>query len=144
RSSWLLVRGVGTPSGTSLCQDYLAYDDDRDYLAVGARAKIGVLLRPVRRFTFGLVVTTPTAHVFGVAHESATVTRGEGSSHAALPLRASGSSEVALPARIALGFGVVRKRYTFSADFSINFPHTVRLAYDMKAERISGMADPGP
>ena len=49
-----------------------------------------------------------------------------------------------MPARIATGFAFVKRRYTFSGDLSVNFPHDVRLAYDMTAQRINGLAAPAP
>src|SRR4051812_35076932 len=55
-------------------------------------------------------------------------------------MRATGSSEVGLPARVALGFAFVRRRYTFSADVSVNFAHRVRVAYGMTAQDIRGLA----
>src|SRR5262245_37645874 len=52
--SRLLVRGSGLPCGQGACNDYIAFGDDRSLLAVGARAKVGVLLRPIKNLSFGL------------------------------------------------------------------------------------------
>src|SRR5205823_617496 len=112
--------------------------DDRSSFAVGAHAKIGALIRPYRNLSFGLVLTAPSIHVYGHANDSSTFTRANTSGYSAVPIRATGSSEVGLPARAVLGFAYVRRRYTFSGDFSVNFAHQVRLAYDMRAEPING------
>jgi hypothetical protein len=133
-AQWLLVK-----SGAS---DFLTFANDRSSLAVDARAKVGLLVRPYDNLSFGLVVTAPSVAVFGSAKESATFTTGANGMSAAVPLRASGKSEVALPARVAVGFAYVRRRYTFSGDFSLNFGREVRLAYDMKPEAIVGMPAP--
>jgi long-chain fatty acid transport protein len=138
RAAWLLVRSQRSCAPAN-CNDYLAYDDDRQALAVGGRAKLGVLYRPMRRLTFGLTVTTPTVHLYGKSEEVATITRGDGPEHTVTPLRALGSSEVSLPLRVALGFGVVRKRYTFSLDLSLNFPHEVRVAHGMVSQPVAGL-----
>ena len=141
-ASWLLVRSSGTPCAVGSCNDYLAFDDDRESYALGGRIKLGVLARPARHFSFGLTVTTPTVHVYGRAKESSNLARADGSGFAAVPTRAEGSSEVGLPLRIALGAAYVRSRYTFSADLSLNFPQHARVVYDAKAQAISGLGPP--
>ena len=141
-ASWLLVRGAGTPCGLGTCNDYLAYDDDRESYAAGARAKLGVLVRPVHNFSFGLALTTPTINIYGRAKESSTLARADGMSFAAVPTRVEAKSEVGLPLRIALGAAYVRRRYTFSADLSLNFPQHARVIYDAKAQAISGLGPP--
>lgn len=143
-SSWLLVRDGASACGGGACNDYLTYANDRSSLAVGAHAKLGLLVRPYKNLSFGLSLAAPSLHVFGSAKESATLTRADGNGYAAIPLRASGSSEVGLPARAALGFAYVKRRYTFSADVSVNFAHRVKVAYDMKPQAINGLAPPAP
>jgi hypothetical protein len=141
-ASWLLVRSTSTPCAAGSCNDYLAYNDDRETLAVGARARLGVLVRPIDHFSFGLALTTPTIHVYGNAQESSTLARADGSGFSAVPMRVQGSSEVGLPLRIAAGAAYVRRRYTFTADLSLNFPHHVRVVYDAKATAIGGLGLP--
>jgi hypothetical protein len=142
-ASWLLVRDSGTPCAAGSCNDYLAFDDDRVSYAVGARAKIGVLVRPIDHFSFGLTLTTPTINIYGRANESSNLARADGMSFAAVPIRAEAKSEVGLPLRLAFGTAYVRRRYTFSADISVNFPQHARVFYDAKAQAISGLG-PAP
>jgi long-chain fatty acid transport protein len=141
-ASWLLVRSSSTPCAAGSCSDYLAFDDDRESYAVGARAKLGVLVRPVRHFSFGLALTTPTINIYGRAKESANLARADGMGYAAVPVRADGKSEVGLPLRIAFGTAYVRRRYTFSADISVNFPQHARVFYDATAQTIGGLGAP--
>lgn len=141
-ASWLLVRSSATACAVGSCNDYLAYDDDRESYAVGGRIKFGVLVRPARHFSFGLTVTTPTVNVYGRAKESSNLARADGLGFAAVPIRAEAKSEVGLPLRIALGGAYVRSRYTFSADLSLNFPQHARVFYDAAAQAISGLGAP--
>jgi hypothetical protein len=141
-ASWLLVRNETSPCGPGSCNDYVAYDDTKSTLAVGFRAKVGVLYRPIRHVTFGLQLTSPTLHVYGNARDSSTVTRATGLGYQALPMRSVGSSQVGMPFRIALGSAYVRSRYTLSADVSVNFPHEAKVAYDARAEEIGGLPPP--
>ncbi len=134
-SSWLLA---------SEGNKFFTFSGDRSSLAVGARAKVGLLVRPYKNLSFGLVLTAPSVHLFGSAKESGTFSRDDGMSSTAVPTRSSGSSEVGLPARVAFGFAYVKRRYTFSGDLSVNFAHQVRLAYGMAAQQISGVAAPSP
>jgi long-subunit fatty acid transport protein len=138
-SSFLLVREHGTPCELGVCNDFLADEQDRSSFAIGAHAKVGALIRPYRNLSFGLALTAPSIHLYGHAVDSSTVTRADINGYSAIPTRATGSSEVGLPARIALGFAFVRRRYTFSGDLSVNLPHRVRLAYDMKADPTAGV-----
>ena len=143
--SWLLVRDQPSPcSGGGSCNDFVTYSRDRSSLAVGARVKVGALVRPYKNLSFGLVLTAPSVHIYGSAKESSTFSRGDSSGYGAVPMRTTGASAVGLPARVALGFAYVRRRYTFSSDVSVNFPHTVRLAYDMTASAINGLEAPPP
>ena len=142
-ASWLLVRSSATPCAAGSCNDYLAFDDDRESYAVGTRAKLGVLVRPVRHFSFGLALTTPTINIYGRAKESSTLARADGTGFAAIPVRAEGSSEVGLPLRLAFGAAYVRRRYTFSADLSLNFPQHARVFYNATAQVIGGLG-PAP
>jgi len=135
-SQFLLVRN-GSP-------DFVTFTDDRSSIAVDARLKAGVLVRPYDNLSFGLVLTAPSIPVYGSAKESSTFSTGSAAGFFAAPLRANGSSEVAMPARVAFGFAYVRRRYTFSGDFSLNFARDVRVAYDMIAEPIEGVPPPGP
>ncbi len=143
-SSWLLVREGESSCGPGSCNDYLAYSEDRSSLALGAHAKLGLLVRPIKNLSFGLALTAPSIHVYGTAKVSATLTRADGRGYAAIPTRAAGSSEVGLPARVALGFAFVKRRYTFSGDLSVNFPQRIRLAYDMTSQPIGGLGPPAP
>lgn len=135
-SAYLLVRDQSN--------DFVSYADTRSSLAVGALAKLGVLVRPYKNLSFGLALTPPSVHLYGSAKQIATLTRADGNGYAAIPMRATGSSAVGLPFRVVLGFAFVKRRYTFSADVSVNFPHRVRLAYDMTAQAISGQGEPPP
>jgi hypothetical protein len=137
---WLLVRGVNSPCANGPCADYLAYDATRSYLAIGLRAKAGVLWRPIKNFSFGLNVVLPTVHIYGSAKENATLTRADGRGFQALPVRTVGSSQVGLPLRLAIGMAYVKKRYTFTGDLSLNFPRQVRIAYDMVVQQINGLS----
>jgi hypothetical protein len=141
-ASWLLVRDGTSACNAGACNDYLTYTNDRSSLAVGAHVKLGLLVRPYKNLSFGLSLTAPSLHLFGSAKESATITRADGNGYAAIPTRATGSSEVGLPARAALGFAYVKRRYTFSADVSINFAHSVRLAFGMVPQAINGLGAP--
>lgn len=138
-ASWLLVRTKDTVCPAGRCFDYLAYDVARSYLAVGLRFKAGLLFRPIKNFSFGLNLTSPTIHLFGSAKENATLTRADGTGYRAIPMRASGSSHVDLPFRVAIGMAYVKKRYTFTGDISLNFPRRVEVARDMVAERVTGL-----
>jgi hypothetical protein len=137
--SWLLVRGSGTFCPAHDCADYVSYDATRSYLAIGLRAKAGVLVRPIKNFSFGLALTTPTLHIYGSAKESSTYTRASAHGFEAIPLRAVGVSEVGLPLRLVAGMAYVKKRYTFTGDVSLNFPRQVRFARDMVAQPINGL-----
>jgi hypothetical protein len=141
-SSFLLVRDRSSSCERGGCNDFLAYSQDRSSLAVGTHMMIGTLVRPYKNLSFGLALTAPSFHLYGRAKDSATLTRADQRGYAATPMRATGSSDVGLPARIVLGFAFVKRRYTFSADLSLNFPHLVRLAYDMKPEAIDGLSTP--
>ncbi len=141
-SSWLLARDTPTACGTGACNDFRALSDDRSSLAVGAHVKLGALVRPYKNLSFGLSLTAPTVHVYGFARQSATLTSADGSGYAATLLRARGSSEAAMPARVVFGFAYVKRRYTFSADASVNFARDVRLSYDMTAQAIAGQGTP--
>ncbi len=141
-SSTLLVRDQPSPCALGNCNDFLATAEDRSSFAVGTHAKIGALVRPYKNLSFGLVLSAPSFHVYGHANDSSTISRADANGYTAIPIRATGSSEVGLPARIALGFAFVKRRYTFSGDLSVNLPHRVRLAYDMKAEAIDGLGTP--
>ena len=134
---WLLVKNTGL-CPVSGCPQYLAYDATRSYTALGLRNKAGVLWRPIKNFSFGLALTTPTLHVWGSAKESATYTRSDGTGHA-IPVRTTGTSEVDLPLRIAVGMAYVKKRYTFTGDLSLNFPREVRYARGMVATPVAGL-----
>ncbi|MFT3770267.1 MAG: hypothetical protein QM820_32970 [Minicystis sp.] len=138
-ASWLLVRSKDTICPAGKCADYLAYDVDREYTAIGLRFKAGVLFRPIKNFSFGLNIVTPTINLFGSAKENATLTRADGGGFRAVPIRATGSSHLDLPLRIAVGMAYVKKRYTFTGDISVNFPRRVEVAHDMTAERITGV-----
>jgi hypothetical protein len=133
--SWLLVKNTGI-CPVSGCPEYLAYDASRSYTALGVRNKAAVLFRPIKNFSFGLVVTLPTLHVWGSAVENATYTRADGTGHA-IPVRTTGSSEVGLPLRVALGMAYVKKRYTFTGDLSLDFPREVRFARGMETTSIN-------
>ena len=137
--STLLVREGGTPCPLGMCNDFVSYDEDRSSFAIGAHAKVGALVRPYKNLSFGLALTAPSIHVYGHAQDSSTYTRADVNGYSAIPSRATGSSDVGLPGRIALGFAFVKRRYTFSGDLSVNLPHRVRLAYDMKADPIAGV-----
>ncbi len=139
-ASWLVVRATNTPCPSGGCADYVSYDASRSYLAVGFRAKAGLLWRPIKNFSFGLNVVTPTVHVYGSATETSTNATAGGGGYAAVPVRSSGSSQVGLPLRVATGMAYVKKRYTFTGDLSVNFPRQVQVAYDMVAQRIAGTA----
>lgn len=141
-ASWLLVRDEGTACPLGACNDYLGYTDDQSSFAVGALAKVGLLVRPYKNLSFGLSLAAPSVHVYGFAKDSVTATRADGSGYAAVPMRATGSSEVALPARIAFGFAFVKRRYTFSGDLSVNFAQPVRMAYGMTPQPVDGLAAP--
>ncbi len=141
-ASWLLVRGSSTPCGAGSCSDYLSFDNDRESYAVGARAKLGILVRPIDHFSFGFTLTTPTINIYGRAKESSTLARADGMGFAAIPIRAEGKSEVGLPLRMAFGTAYVRRRYTFSADISVNFPQHARVFSDVKAQTIGGLGAP--
>lgn len=143
-SSWLLVRDRASSCNSGACNDYVSYSDTRSSLAVGALAKLGLLVRPYKNLSFGLALQAPSVHVYGSAKQIATFTRADGTGYAAVPMRATGSSDVGLPARVVLGFAFVKRRYTFSGDLSLNFAHSVRLAYGMTAQRISGEPEPPP
>jgi hypothetical protein len=143
-SSWLLVRGGSAPCSGGSCNDFLAFNDDQSSFAVGARVKVGALVRPYKNLSFGLVLTAPTIHVYGSATESSILSRADTGGYSAVPMRASGKSAVNLPGRIGFGFAFVKRRYTFSGDLSVNFAHSVRMAYDMKPEAIAGVAQPVP
>jgi hypothetical protein len=134
-SSWLLA---------SQGNKFFTFSGDRSSLAVGGRAKVGVLVRPYKNISFGLVLTAPSLHLFGSAKESGTFSRADGTESTAVPTRSQGSSELGLPARVAFGFAYVKRRYTFSGDLSVNFAHQVRLAYGMTAQAISGVSAPSP
>jgi long-subunit fatty acid transport protein len=140
-ASWLLVRRDGQLCLKSRYCDYIAYDTDREYTAIGLRFKAGFLFRPIKNFSFGLNLVSPTIHIWGSAKENATVTRADGSSFQAVPMRATGTSHVDLPLRVALGMAYVKKRYTFTGDVSLNFPRRVEFAHDMLSECISGVTD---
>ena len=107
--SWLLVRGQSSACPSGSCSDYIAYDATRSYLAIGLRAKAGLLVRPIKNFSFGLALTTPTVHILGSAKESSTYTRASLDGYQAVPLRAVGVSEVGLPLRLAVGMAYVKK-----------------------------------
>jgi long-subunit fatty acid transport protein len=141
-SSALLVRDQPVVCALGGCNDFIATAEDRSSFAVGTHAKIGALVRPYKNLSFGLVLSAPSLHVYGHANDSSTISRADANGYTAIPIRATGSSEVGLPARIAFGFAFVKRRYTFSGDLSVNLPHRVRLAYDMKAEAIDGLATP--
>ena len=126
-SEWLLLQ--------SQSHNYLAWNDDRSSLAVGARAKVAALVRPYNHISLGLVLTSPTIHVYGEAKESATVTGNLG----ATSLQSSGESQVGMPARVALGFAFVKRRYTFSGDLSVNLPQNVKMSYDMHPSQLNGL-----
>jgi hypothetical protein len=140
--SSLLVKDRITPCGIGGCNEFLVDQEDRSSFAVGAHAKVGALVRPYKNLSFGLVLAMPSIHVYGHANESSTFSRANMNGYSANPIRATGSSEVGLPARVVFGFAFVKRRYTFSGDLSVNFPHSVRLAYDMKAEAINGLDTP--
>jgi long-subunit fatty acid transport protein len=139
-ASWLVVRSTTTPCAAGGCNDFVSYDASRSYLAVGLRAKVGLLWRPIKNFSFGLTVVTPTLHVYGSATESSTFAGANGQGYSAVPMRVTGSSQVGLPLRVATGMAYVKKRYTFTGDLSLNFPRQVQVAYDMVAQRINGLA----
>ncbi|HSO33362.1 MAG TPA: hypothetical protein VLT33_12600 [Labilithrix sp.] len=143
-ASWLLARDAPSACAAGACNDFRAFNDDRSSLAVGGRVKLGLLVRPYKNLSFGLQLTAPSIHVYGFARQSSTLTQADGGGYAATLLRARGSSEVGLPARVALGFAYVKRRYTFSADASVNFARNVRLAHDMTAQAIDGQGVPGP
>ncbi len=142
-SSFMLVRDRGAACGSGTCNPFLTYTEDRSSFAVGAHAKVATLVRPYRNLSFGLVLTAPSTHIYGVAKQSSTLTRADGTEFSAVPLRLSGASQVGMPARIAFGFAFVKRRYTFAGDVSVNIPQRVRLAYDMTATNIEGVAPPG-
>jgi long-subunit fatty acid transport protein len=139
QDSWLLIRGKDSLCPAGRCADYLAYDVSREYTAVGLRAKVGLLVRPIKNFSFGLNLVTPTVHIWGSAKENATLTRADLTGYRALPIRETGTSHVDLPLRIAIGMAYVKKRYTFTGDLSLNFPRQVEVAHDMVAEPIKGV-----
>jgi hypothetical protein len=140
---WLLaqnttVNGLSCPAGG--CSDHFAYDASRSYLAIGMRAKLAALVRPIKNFSFGAVVTLPTAHIYGSAEEDATLTVATPRGFYAVPVRTTGSSRVDLPLRIATGMAYVKKRYTFTGDISLNFPRTVHVAEGMSLTKIAGLS----
>lgn len=137
---WLLVQSQGALCAAGGCSNYYAYDASRSYLALGMRAKLAALFRPIKNFSFGLVVTLPTAHVYGSADEEATLTVSSSRGSYAVPIRTSGSSRVDLPLRIATGMAYVKKRYTFTGDISLNFPRTVHVAEGMTLEKVTGLS----
>lgn len=114
---------------------FLAWNDDRSSFSVGARAKVAALVRPYKNLSFGLVLTSPSIHVYGEAKESATLTGNLG----ATSLHASGESQVGMPGRVAFGFAFVKRRYTFSGDLSLNIPQNVKMSYDMKPASLNGI-----
>jgi hypothetical protein len=120
--SWLLVDGARFRSLT----------DDRSSYAIGAHAKLGLLVRPYKNLSFGVSFMAPSIHVYGVARQTTILQRADESGSGALPIRAKGSSEVGMPARLAVGFAFVKRRYTFSGDVSLSFGRTVRVGYDMR------------
>jgi len=142
-ASWLVVRAKNGVCHTGACADFLAYDVARTYTAIGLRAKAGLLVRPIKNFSFGLNVVSPTIEIWGGAKENATVTRADGSGFGAVPMRSTGKSHVDLPLRIAIGMAYVKKRYTFTGDLSLNFPRQVEIAHDMVAEKIAGVPQMG-
>jgi hypothetical protein len=141
-ASWLLVRDRSSACGSGACNPFLTYTEDRSSFAVGAHMKVAALVRPYRNLSFGLVLTAPSVHLYGVAKQSSTLTRADGTDFAAVPLRLSGASQVGMPGRIAFGFAFVKRRYTFSGDVSVNIPQRVKLAYHMTATSIEGVPSP--
>jgi hypothetical protein len=119
--SWLLVDGAR----------FRSFSDDRSSYAIGAHAKLGLLVRPYKNLSFGASFTAPSVHVFGVARETTILQRADETGSSAVPIRARGSSEVGMPARLAVGFAYVKRRYTFSGDLSVSFGRTVRMGYGM-------------
>jgi hypothetical protein len=137
---WLLVQNKGSLCPAGGCADSFAYDASRSYLAIGMRAKLAALVRPIKNFSFGFVMTLPTAHVYGSAEEDATLTVTTPRGFYAVPVRTVGSSRVDLPLRIAAGMAYVKKRYTFTGDLSLNFPRTVHVAEGMALTKIAGLS----
>jgi hypothetical protein len=138
-ASWLLVRNKNTLCASGGCADFLAYDVSRSYLALGMRFKLGFLFRPIKNFSFGLNVVTPSINLYGSAVENATLTHADGAGFHAVPMRATGSSHLDSPLRIAVGMAYVKKRYTFTGDLSLNFPRQVEFAHDMVAANVTGV-----
>jgi long-subunit fatty acid transport protein len=118
-SQWLLLQ----PNSPQ----YVSWNDDRSSLALGGRVKLAALVRPYKNLSFGLVLTAPSFHLYGEAKEARTLADNAGADS----VHSTGKSQVGMPGRAAIGFAYVKRRYTFSGDFSVNIPQHVKLAYGM-------------
>jgi hypothetical protein len=153
-SSFLLVDTVSLPCGplnTSRCRDFAGFNSEQSAFAIGGRGKFGARVVPAEHVSLGVTVTTPTFHVYGQYTENDALTAAltsvdkngnQGQIFAAEPTRFRGSSEVGFPLRVALGGAYSTPRWTLSVDASVNFPHQVRVAYDLQEIHIHGLPPP--
>jgi hypothetical protein len=132
---------------SSQCVNFVAQSVDTDELAIGARAKVGARLRLTDAVSLGLAIASPSVHIYGTAKSNQLTTAGLSTMDAAgkpigafgaFPVRVAGSSQLALPLRIAFGAAWSSPDLTISIDLSVNFPRTVKLAYNLKPETIDG------
>ena len=151
-AGFLLVDTTALPCGpknAASCRDFVALSTEQSAFAIGGRGKFGARVVPAEHLSLGLVVTTPTFDVYGQYTENDTLTGtltavdakgNQGQVFAAEPTRLTGSSEVGFPLRVAIGGAYSAPRWTLSVDASLNFPHQVRVAYDLTAVHIQGVA----
>lgn len=152
KTSLLLVGGTPKDCAGGQCFDFVAADSSADLLAIGLRAKVGARWRPLPMLTLGAMVVTPTLDVYGTStlNNSTTVaiagfdpaTNRTVAAYAAVPERATGSSELSLPARISVGAALALSGVLLSLDLSLGLPATARVAHDMSAVKIEGVAPP--
>ncbi|MEJ7730596.1 MAG: hypothetical protein WKG00_15420 [Polyangiaceae bacterium] len=133
------------------CRGFILATEEREVLAVGARAKLGLRWTPIDRLSLGLAVTTPSLDIHGSAKtflgQAVAIPSFDaadplaGALYDAAPMVLDASSGLSLPLRVAAGIAWSTPRFTASLDVSVNFPRDVRVAYDQQARDIADVEE---
>ena len=131
--------------GVAECWEFYASALEQEALAIGARAKLGVRVTPTDELSLGLAALSPSIDIYGTAsmlQTNAVAMLLGGDPNLPIwgpyPVRLSGSSDLSLPFRLALGGAYSTSGFSISLDASVNFPHTVDVAYDLDDEHYEG------
>lgn len=123
------------------CGSMLQFSYRDEGYALAARARLGLRIRPSRRWAMGLHVSFPSLNFVGtnqlVIIQAGGTTQNAQSSYDAMVLREDAKSELSLPLRMAAGLAWTGDRVTITGDVRLGFPRQVAYAFDGAQTTIS-------